>query len=133
MVEMRDRASREPGDGFCSKEVQMTAPTHAAKRMRRLSGDCGMHDFRFGMEEEYFIVDRQTGSIKSHLPKEFMRGAKKKLGPNLMYELLQSQIEVATDPITVRADARAQLRHCRTTLAEEGQTCNVGIVAAGSH
>src|SRR4051812_2948994 len=111
----------------------MSAPSEPIKRMRRLNGDHGNHDFRFGMEEEYFVVDRRTGSIKSELPKEFMRGAKKRLGPNLMYELLQSQIEVATDPIATPADARAQLRHFRTTLAELGRTCNVGIVAAGSH
>src|SRR3954465_5740248 len=111
----------------------MSAPSEPIKCMRRLNGDHGNHDFRFGMEEEYFVVDRRTGSIKSNLPKEFMRGAKKKLGPNLMYELLQSQIEVATDPTTIPADARSQLRHFRTTLAEQGQTCNVEIVAAGSH
>jgi carboxylate-amine ligase len=111
----------------------MSARSEASKRMRRLKGSYSMHDFRFGMEEEYFVVDRRTGSIKSNLPQEFMRGAKKKLGPNLMYELLQSQIEVATDPMTVPGDARAQLRHFRATLAELGQTCNVGIVAAGSH
>src|SRR3954465_9532391 len=100
---------------------------------QRPEGSDSVHECRFGMEEEYFVVDRRTGSIKSDVPKEFMRGAKKRLGPNLMYELLQSQIEVATDPIATPADARAQLRHFRTTLAELGRTCNVGIVAAGSH
>src|SRR3954469_3174574 len=100
--------------------------------VRQLNGK-GMRDFRFGMEEEYFVVDRRTGSIKCILPKEFMRDAKKKLGPNLMYELLQSQIEVATDPVTSPADVRAQLHHFRTTLSELGQRCNVGIIAAGSH
>src|SRR4051794_2412866 len=84
----------------------------------------GMHGFRFGMEEEYFVVDRRTGSIKGNLPKEFMRRAKKRLGPNVMYELLQSQIEVATDPFTSPADARAQLHHFRTTLSELGHGCN---------
>jgi glutamate---cysteine ligase / carboxylate-amine ligase len=92
-----------------------------------------MHKFRFGLEEEYFVVDRRTGGIKSNLPKEFMLCAKKKLGPNVMYELLQSQIEVATDPVASPADARSQLRHFRSTLKELGQRCNVGIVAAGSH
>jgi len=92
-----------------------------------------MNEFRFGLEEEYFVVDRRTGSVKCNLPKQFMRGAKNKLGPSVMYELLQSQIEVATDPFTSPADARAQLHHYRRTLAELGQTCNLGIVAAGSH
>src|SRR5205085_912012 len=101
--------------------------------MLQLEGNDRMHKFRFGMEEEYFVVDRRTGSVKCNLPKQFMRSAKRKLGTRVMYELLQSQIEVATDPFTSPADARAQLRHFRRTLAELGKTCNVGIVAAGSH
>src|SRR5215218_5582224 len=92
-----------------------------------------MHEYRFGLEEEYFVVDRRTASTKCNLPKEFMSRAKKKLGPNLMYELLQSQIETATDPVTSPAQARAQLRRFRNCLAETGQTCNVGIIAAGTH
>jgi len=101
--------------------------------MRQLGSNVGVHSFRFGIEEEYFVVDRRTGSIKSSLPKEFMRSAKRRLGPSLMYEMLQSQIEVATAPVTSPADAKAQLHHFRTTLGELGQPCNVGIVAAGSH
>jgi carboxylate-amine ligase len=101
--------------------------------MHQLDGHNSMHEFRFGMEEEYFVVDRLSGGIKCSLPKTFMRNAKKRLGPNLMYELLQSQIETATDPVTSPADARSQLRHFRSSLAELGQGCKVGIVAAGSH
>jgi carboxylate-amine ligase len=100
--------------------------------MRELDSNKSMHEFRFGMEEEYFVVDRRTGSIKCNLPREFMRDAKKKLGPKLMYELLQSQIEVATDPVTSPRDARAQLRHFRTTLAELGQTRNAASSRPGA-
>jgi glutamate---cysteine ligase / carboxylate-amine ligase len=92
-----------------------------------------MSDFRFGLEEEYFVVDRRSAALRCSLPQEFMRAAKKKLGPSLMHELLQSQIEVATDPFTSPADARSQLRYFRRSLKDIGETCNVGIVAAGSH
>src|SRR3954466_11015130 len=92
-----------------------------------------MAEFRFGIEEEYFVVDRRTASVKVRLSRPFMAAAKRKLGPSLMYELLQSQIEVATTPIDSSQDARQQLRYFRSTLAEIGRDHNIGIVAAGTH
>jgi carboxylate-amine ligase len=92
-----------------------------------------MTAFQFGIEEEYFIVDRRTARVKSRLSRPFMKAAKKKLGSNLMYELLQSQIEVATTPAVSCQDAREQLTHFRSTLSEHGREHNVGIVAAGTH
>jgi glutamate---cysteine ligase / carboxylate-amine ligase len=92
-----------------------------------------MSEFRFGIEEEYFIVDRRTASIMPRLSQPFMKAAKKKLGPNLMYELLQSQIEVATTPVDTTHEARQQLKHFRSTLTETGREYNIGIVAAGTH
>src|SRR5215213_7643265 len=92
-----------------------------------------MRDFRFGIEEEYFVVDRRTARVKSNLSQPFMKAAKKKLGPSLMYELLQSQIETATTPVVSSLEARQQLTYFRATLAELGRDYNVGIVAAGTH
>jgi len=92
-----------------------------------------MCDFRFGIEEEYFVVDRRTAAVRPRLSQPFMKTAKKKLGPSLMYELLQSQIEVATTPVNSSRDARQQLRYFRSTLAEIGREHGVGIVAAGTH
>jgi carboxylate-amine ligase len=92
-----------------------------------------LHRYRFGIEEEYFVVDRRTAGLKCELPQAFMAAAKKKLGPQLMYELLQSQIEVATAPMANPHDARQQLSYFRSTLAEVGREHGVGIVAAGTH
>ena len=92
-----------------------------------------MDSFRIGIEEEYFVVDRRTGAIKAELPQAFMKAAKKKLGDQLMYELLQSQIEAATLPANSTQTAREDLLRFRTTLAEVGCDHNVGIVAAGTH
>src|SRR5215212_2592939 len=99
----------------------------------RNSGSLWMPNFQFGIEEEYFVVNRRSGRVKAHLSQPFMKAAKKKLGPNLMYELLQSQIEVATTPITSSEEAREQLRYFRSTLADLGREYNIGIVAAGTH
>jgi carboxylate-amine ligase len=92
-----------------------------------------MGEFRFGLEEEYFIVDRRTAAVKSSHAEPFMKRAKKKLGPQLMYELLQSQVEVATTPVDTPKEARQQLRYFRSTVAEAGQSFGIGIVAAGTH
>ena len=92
-----------------------------------------MHQFRFGIEEEYFVVDRRTASIKCELPKSFMKSAGRSLGDQLMSELLQSQIEVATKPMKRPQDAREELLRLRATLAEVGSDHGLGIVAAGTH
>jgi carboxylate-amine ligase len=91
------------------------------------------HPYSFGIEEEYFVVSRKTGNIKTELPAGFMKHAGKKLGSQLMHEILQSQIEVATKPALDHADAADQLRTFRTTLADVGHEHGVGIVAAGTH
>ena len=92
-----------------------------------------MRDFRLGIEEEYFVVDRRTARVKPQLSQPFMKAAKKKLGPSLMYELLQSQIEVATTPADCSRDARQQLQYFRGSLADLGRDFELGIVAAGTH
>src|SRR5947209_10186514 len=91
------------------------------------------HPYTFGIEEEYFVVSRKTGNIKTELPAAFMKDARKKLGGQLMHEILQSQIEVATKPALAPADAAEQLRGFRTTLAGIGQEHGIGILAAGTH
>src|SRR4051794_34537923 len=91
------------------------------------------HPYTFGIEEEYFVVSRKSGNIKTELPAAFMKQAGRKLGAHLMQEILQSQIEVATRPMLDPADAAAELRAFRTTLADIGQEHGVGILAAGTH
>jgi len=89
--------------------------------------------YSFGIEEEYFVVDRRTGGIRSELSKGFMASAGRSLGSHLMTELLQSQIEVATRPLESAAAARDELMRFRRTLADAGREHGVGIVAAGTH
>jgi glutamate---cysteine ligase / carboxylate-amine ligase len=92
-----------------------------------------MTEFAFGIEEEYFVVDRNTGGVKTELSAAFMQAAGGSLGRHLMHELLQSQIEVATQPFVCASDARQQLHHFRATLAHCGRAYGIGIVAAGTH
>jgi glutamate---cysteine ligase / carboxylate-amine ligase len=92
-----------------------------------------MSGFRFGIEEEYFIVDRRTGGIICELPQAFMTAAWRRLGDHLMNEILQSQIEVATSPARRAAEAREELLTFRSALAEVGRRLGIGLIAAGTH
>jgi carboxylate-amine ligase len=102
---------------------------HSKKRRNRRS----MHQYKFGIEEEYFVVNRRTGNVKSELPPRFMAHARRRLGPQLMSEILQSQIEVATKPSRCPAEAVEELLFFRGSLAEVGKRHDVGILAAGTH
>ena len=79
------------------------------------------------------MVNLVTGHVVSEISEEFMQAAEKKLGSNLLNELLQSQIDVATSPCGPPTTARQELLQFRRTLSEVGQSYGLGIVAAGSH
>jgi len=80
-----------------------------------------MHRYTFGIEEEYFVVNRRSGRPEPELSDEFMRDARNELGPQLMPEILQSQIEVATHPMLTPADAAGELGAFRPALARVGK------------
>ena len=88
---------------------------------------------QFGIEEEYFISDLRSKTVRSRMSKRFFRACKKALGDRVMNEMLQSQIEVATAPCQTMEEARNQLRRFRETLANRAVGHGLGIVAAGTH
>jgi len=92
-----------------------------------------MDKYRFGIEEEYFLVNRTSGAPTGEFPKAFMASAKKRLGNKLTTEILQSQIEVATPPLANSEDAIAELSRYRSVLSDVGRAHRVGILAAGAH
>jgi carboxylate-amine ligase len=92
-----------------------------------------MADYRFGIEEEYFVSDTRTRNVRHTMSKRFFRACKKELGDAVMNEMLQSQIEVATAPCRTMDEARSQLRRFRTTLTRRAAGHGLGIVAAGTH
>src|SRR5204862_420424 len=65
--------------------------------------------YRFGIEEEYFLVDAETKATAPAMPAEFLAQAKAATGGRAMSEMLQSQIEVATAPHTDVRAAPAEL------------------------
>ncbi len=94
-------------------------------------------EFKFGIEEEYFLVDAGTKAVICAMPKPFLEAAKNAVattcGGQVTSEMLQAQIEVATAPHTDMTAAREELRHLRRTLAEIGAEHGLAILAAGTH
>jgi carboxylate-amine ligase len=91
------------------------------------------HAYKFGIEEEYFLVDAETKTVAREMPEEFLDAAKKATGGQITGEMLQSQIEAATIPHHDMKEARAELRHLRQTVAAIAAEHGLAILAAGTH
>src|SRR5215470_8893405 len=63
--------------------------------------------YTVGIEEEYFLVDAATKTVAAERPEAFFAAAKAALGTQVRGELLQSQIEVTTEPHHDMSTARA--------------------------
>src|SRR5512139_792863 len=90
-------------------------------------------DFRFGIEEEYFLVDAETKSVSREMPQAFLERVKSVTGGQAMGEMLQSQLEVATAPHFNIADARTELKFLRQTVANIAAEHGLAILAVGTH
>ena len=89
--------------------------------------------FKFGIEEEFFLVDADTKSAARAMPAAFLRAAKAATGGQVSGELLQAQVEIATLPHTDMATAREELRFLRQTAAKVAAEHGLAILAAGTH
>ena len=89
--------------------------------------------FKFGIEEEYFLVDAETKSVAHAMPASLLEKAKAATGGQVKGEFLQSQIEVETVPHTDIKEARAELRFLRQTVATIAAEHGLAILAAGTH
>jgi carboxylate-amine ligase len=89
--------------------------------------------FSFGIEEEYFLVDRETLAVARKMPDGFFAAAKATLGEQVTGEFLQSQIEIVTAPQTDMVAALEDLRDLRRTLGAIAHSHGLAILAAGTH
>jgi glutamate---cysteine ligase / carboxylate-amine ligase len=88
--------------------------------------------FTLGIEEEFQIVDRQTGQLTSSILAILEKGASQ-FGDKIKPEMLQSTVEIITDVCPDIDAARLELQslHSRLLrlLEEEGLT----VISAGTH
>jgi len=90
-------------------------------------------EYKFGIEEEYFLVDAETKSVAREMPQAFLEKLKSVTDGLARGEMLQSQLEVATAPHTSIKDARTELRFLRQTVANIAAEHNLAILAVGTH
>ena len=88
--------------------------------------------YAMGVEEEYFLYDRDSRRAILRRDKRFIAVAKKRLGDRVMPEMLQSQIEAITTPCASSRELRAQIGEARGILAEEARNRGLGIAAVST-
>ena len=106
---------------------------YAAITSSKKQGRCMTDAFTFGIEEEYFLVDAETKLVPRAVPREFFDAAKAATDGRSATEFLQPQIEVMSSPHVSAADARAELRELRRTVAAVAAEHGLAILAAGTH
>lgn len=89
-------------------------------------------EYRFGIEEEYFLADAVTHGTPRRQVKGFHAALRRRL-PAVERELLQSQVEVASPPSTDFAETGAVLAGLRRDVATLAREHGILLLAAGTH
>ena len=89
--------------------------------------------FRFGIEEEYFLSDTETGEAPAETPDALFHAADFGASGRIDREFLQAQIEAATEPHCRADDARIELRQLRLNAAAAAAEHGLAILACGTH
>ena len=86
-----------------------------------------------GIEEEYLLVDPESGELVSSPDDRFIPDCKKALGSQVTPELLQAQVEVGTTVCRDVRAARAELHRLRRAVADTARAHGMALVAASTH
>jgi glutamate---cysteine ligase / carboxylate-amine ligase len=90
-------------------------------------------EFTIGIEEEYFLVDRETRDVVTDPPNAMLAELEALLGAQVSREFLRSQIEVGTRVCANLADTRDDLQQLRATIASVTGGHGTAPVAAATH
>jgi carboxylate-amine ligase len=90
-------------------------------------------EFRFGIEEEYFVNDAVKRDAARARTQEFFARCRKDYPKDIHREMLEPQVEVAIPPSFDFADARRQLSAMRTSLGEMASAHDLTVMASGTH
>jgi carboxylate-amine ligase len=88
--------------------------------------------FTLGIEEEFQMVDRQTGQLYPHILTILEKGAPY-FGERIKPEMLQSAVELVTGICPDISAARLELRELRQTLLNLLEEDGMGLICAGTH
>ncbi len=90
-------------------------------------------EYRFGIEEEYFVNDSLKRDVARSRIKEFFESCRDNLSGDIQPEMLEPQIEIATKPLLDFSEARAQLTSLRSSVGGVARDYNLSIMASGTH
>lgn len=91
-----------------------------------------MKEFTIGIEEEFQIIDPETGNLRSSVT-EILESGRPVLGDQLKQEMFQAMIEVGTTICDDVAEARREVFCLRRTIADLAAEQGLKIAAAGTH
>ncbi|MDX1489215.1 MAG: YbdK family carboxylate-amine ligase, partial [Acidiferrobacterales bacterium] len=89
--------------------------------------------FTIGIEEEYLLVNRQTRDLIKEVPPTMLAECEKLLEEQVKPEFLQSQIEIGTRVCETLQQARDDLAHLRSCVAQVAELHGLAIIAASTH
>lgn len=89
-------------------------------------------EFTIGIEEEYLLVDQQTGRL-AQAPDALIAACAADLQGKVSPEFLQCQIEIGTGVCHTISEARDDLRHLRRTVARHANEFGLAPIAASCH
>ena len=89
--------------------------------------------FTMGIEEEYLLIDRESGGVAQEVPEALFQECMKRLEGRVAHEFLKSQIEVNTAVCEDIAIARRELAELRRTVAEVAGNYGLAPIAASTH
>src|ERR1700722_7217745 len=90
------------------------------------------HRFTIGVEEEFQIVDPESGELRSHVS-ELMEASSAGLGEQVKAEMHQSIIEIGTKICANVAELDADMRRTRGELVRAAESRGLQVAAAGTH
>ena len=90
-------------------------------------------EYKFGIEEEYFVNDAAKRDVARGKIKEFFDSCRKNLSDDIQPEMLEPQIELATKPCLDFAEARSQLATMRSSVGAIARDYNLSVMASGTH
>lgn len=86
-----------------------------------------------GIEEEYLLVDRETGAVASDPPQELFTELNTRTAGRAFPEFLRSQVEVATPVCADIGEARRELAQLRRAVIEVAAEHGLAPIAASTH
>jgi len=86
-----------------------------------------------GIEEEYLLVERETGAVAAEPPDELFAALHERTAGRAFPEFLRAQVEVATPVCSGISEARRELGGLRGAVIEEASRYGLAPIAASSH